>query len=837
MKGIMKRVFCFLLVAALAIPTVCFNTKVSAAALPALNKKSKTLTGIGTMYTLKVKRQPANTRLSWKSSDSKIVTVDGLGQVTAKKKGKAVVTCTITYSDKSVMKLDCDFTVKVPATDVKISNAKLKNNAHEMIVGEKYDFNRSLTPKGSSDKSYWYIKDQDIATVDKNGVVTALKEGTTQLEVRSGASKKAAEDRLNDVTHAINISITAPVAEVTNVVKSGDNQLTITFSHEMSRGSLINASGRLNTGNIRLEGKKIDNKDAADLGDITPALSLDGKTLTLTAKNKFDGYYELKIENDATTVAGIAFKGYETEFDFRDNVKPTMLDARVDETGVIAVFKFNKEINIAGLQASVDTTSISDLTKNILITPANYKLSADKKSIQLDLSGISSSDFNKDIIVRLTGINDVKGNPCEPYVNVAYLHPDNIPNKPNAVLLKVERTSQNKLTATFDKSIRVPGYLTWSNSSTYGMVDPEDKTKVHYTFNGGFGNNNSYLNVTLNGWQSYNCTSTSPSVTYTVDMTSGAMPPVLKDSKLVTTTNNATLVNSIVLTYDKKVTLYDNSKSGILTAQYRDNNSNVSATTLMYAATVAEDTVTLVIDPKTPIGAGVYTITLPAFFVYDSFDNHSQSVTITIAPTVDSTMRFPAPVDIKQSEENPNEFYVTFPKKVDIASAQVPTNYRVDNVFPYSAVVTSNSDSGAVVKLNFNPGTITMTASLPFYVTNITGYNNTYKPMDSYFTYVAVKENVAPIMLSCELQGSTIIMKFKEQIQGTAAFDVYSNGSLVSLNTSKSCEIAGDMVIITLAQAVSTYGLYVTPKPGCVITDLAKNPAILATQIPVTSKY
>ncbi len=74
-----------------------------------LNKKKLTLKK-GLSYKLKVKKKPAKAILSWKSSKSGIVSVNGKGKIKGKKVGKANITVTAKYKGKK-KKATCKVTV------------------------------------------------------------------------------------------------------------------------------------------------------------------------------------------------------------------------------------------------------------------------------------------------------------------------------------------------------------------------------------------------------------------------------------------------------------------------------------------------------------------------------------------------------------------------------------------------------------------------------------------------------------------------------------------------------------------------------------------------------
>lgn len=115
--------------------------------------------GLGDSYTLKL--SGAKNPL-WKSSNSKIAVVKN-GKVIAKKTGK--VTVTATYKGKSYK---CIILVKAP----KISSAKFS-----MTVGTK----KQVKILNTINKVTWVSSNKSIATIDKNGLVTARKAGTVKI--------------------------------------------------------------------------------------------------------------------------------------------------------------------------------------------------------------------------------------------------------------------------------------------------------------------------------------------------------------------------------------------------------------------------------------------------------------------------------------------------------------------------------------------------------------------------------------------------------------------------------------------------------------------------------
>ena len=161
--------------------TVCgYKSRPLTSIVPA--KKSYTL-GMGEK-TVKIRCAPVGgngkDKITFKSSDTAVVKVNSsTGLLTPVKNGTATVTL-------SSGKIKTTVTVKVITPTIKVSKTKVK-----LAVGKSYTVTAALSAETELNSYTWKSQNPDIATVDKNGEITAVKSGTAIIVVKTAGGKKA----------------------------------------------------------------------------------------------------------------------------------------------------------------------------------------------------------------------------------------------------------------------------------------------------------------------------------------------------------------------------------------------------------------------------------------------------------------------------------------------------------------------------------------------------------------------------------------------------------------------------------------------------------------------
>ncbi|MCR5848676.1 MAG: Ig-like domain-containing protein [Lachnospiraceae bacterium] len=156
-----------------------------------LENASVTLGGETTMRAVVTPENATNKTLAWSSDKPDIVSVDGNGTVKGLKAGTAIITAKSTDgSEKSA-----SATVTVTETNILIESITLQGG--EVAIGGKTTLKATITPENASNKTLtWSSSDTTIATVNGNGEVTGLKEGTVKITAKTtdGSEKSASAD-------------------------------------------------------------------------------------------------------------------------------------------------------------------------------------------------------------------------------------------------------------------------------------------------------------------------------------------------------------------------------------------------------------------------------------------------------------------------------------------------------------------------------------------------------------------------------------------------------------------------------------------------------------------
>ncbi len=211
---------------------------------------------VGETYNCSYTISPTNATdktLMWETDDERIATVDDDGKIIARSSGKAM----ITIYNKEIIK--ASVVVNVYAKEVDLSDIELGINSLYLGIGETYQASIRYIPSNATyGKASYSSSNSLIATVDTNGVITAIKKGFTNISVTvDGITKKMLVNvtEKSSIIDIVSLSIASNITEVqvgeqaTLIVDYTPSNATNTnFTYTSSDTSVLEVS---NNGTIR----------------------------------------------------------------------------------------------------------------------------------------------------------------------------------------------------------------------------------------------------------------------------------------------------------------------------------------------------------------------------------------------------------------------------------------------------------------------------------------------------------------------------------------------------------------------------------------------------------
>lgn len=147
--------------------------------------------------TVSVEYLPADTTdekaVTWKSSNTDVATVDENGVITAVAGGQADITATAANGVSAI----CKITVPIHLNGISLekTSLNLRKGQSSEALSVVYD------PVNTTDElpTIWSSSDESVATVNAQGVVTGLKEGTATIKVQVGTFSATCEVTVSEI--------------------------------------------------------------------------------------------------------------------------------------------------------------------------------------------------------------------------------------------------------------------------------------------------------------------------------------------------------------------------------------------------------------------------------------------------------------------------------------------------------------------------------------------------------------------------------------------------------------------------------------------------------------
>ena len=194
-------------------------------------------------------------RVTFSSSNTNVAVVTGTGEVTGINSGTATITAT---SENGNVSRSVDITVYTPVTDININTGSIT-----LREGESFTLNAIITPENATNQNVnWSSSNENVATVNSSGNITAISAGTSTITVTSAnfelqdsievTVRQRAEGTqiIFDESLKINGNIITGLDYRAISVQNVRNKITTNLSVEMYnyRGEFINYTQNIGTG-------------------------------------------------------------------------------------------------------------------------------------------------------------------------------------------------------------------------------------------------------------------------------------------------------------------------------------------------------------------------------------------------------------------------------------------------------------------------------------------------------------------------------------------------------------------------------------------------------------
>ncbi len=208
---------------------------------------------IGASKTLSITPTPADTTdkttVTWSSSNEKAASVDKNGVVTGIAEGETVITAVSTV-DKNIKASKTIHVLRIPMTGIQIHGEDTVNS------GDTLQLSAECLPKNTTDdkKVVWTSADEEVASVDSNGLVTAKRGGSVEITASCGEFSDKLEIRITQEVTKVEVVldtdklIMGTATKATAKVNPSDaTDKIVTWSSDNEEVAVVDEDGNIST--------------------------------------------------------------------------------------------------------------------------------------------------------------------------------------------------------------------------------------------------------------------------------------------------------------------------------------------------------------------------------------------------------------------------------------------------------------------------------------------------------------------------------------------------------------------------------------------------------------
>ena len=299
----------------------------------------------GQSRTLKITGLKKGQKITWKSSNSKMVTVNKTGKLQAKAKGSATITGTV-----SKRKYTCKVTVQAP---------KLNKTAVTLKVGQTYQLKLS----GTNQKITWKSSNSKIVTVNKTGKLFAKSAGNATITAQVNGIRFVCKVKIQKKAAPAKPAPTAaPAKPAPTAAPAKPTPTTAPKPGIKLKNHILSKGKKANDGSVKIElnthdeSKKID-MDLSGLGSSSSSMQVsvdEYRSITYIPKtNSFKFYFRFSshdnLKSDITLTFPMNSTAASLNFYFYMSILPD------DESGTL----------IATMSSSAPLSAIRNESSNL----------------------------------------------------------------------------------------------------------------------------------------------------------------------------------------------------------------------------------------------------------------------------------------------------------------------------------------------------------------------------------------------------------------------------------------------------------------------------------------
>ncbi|WP_077369466.1 Ig-like domain-containing protein [Anaerosalibacter sp. Marseille-P3206] len=385
-----------------------------------------------------------NQNITWSSSDEKVATVDESGKVTAIAAGTATITVT---TEDGIKTTTCEVTVTEPK--ILVESVSLDKSTLNLEIGKSENLTATVNPSDATNQNItWSSSNQEVATVDEYGKVTAIAAGTATITVTTEDGSKTATCEVTVTEPKILVESVSLDKSTLNLEIGKTETLTATVNPENATNKKVNWSS---------SDEKVATVDES--GTVT-AIAVGTATITVTTK---DG------SKTATCEVTVPEAKPEPIPDPKPEPVPEPTEVKVES---VSLDKSTLDLEIGKIETLTATVNPENATNK----KVNWS-SSDEKVATVDGSGKVTAIAAGTVTITVTTEDGSKTAICEVTVP-----------EPKPTVVKVESVSLDKetldleinktetLIATVSPSDVTNKKVTWSSSDVkVATVDESGK--------------------------------------------------------------------------------------------------------------------------------------------------------------------------------------------------------------------------------------------------------------------------------------------------------------------------------------------------------------------------